>query len=258
MPLWIDAPLWPRHGTVFAHLVSDTSLAELHAGAARAGLHPRSFHGDHYDVAQERYDDAVGAGASPTTGAHVVRLLTASGLRLRKRRGDRPVGRVRDVPAPGGGLMDVDLLLSPVPLDRGRVVAVAVLVRDDADRVLLVHTPGRDAWGLPGGGLEAGESPTEGAVRELREETGLSLDPGSLAAVGYERLTGRPGPDGAVGRFGTGAVLLQVLSGSVAAGDPAPQADDVDEARWATPRELEARCGGEFWWPLVTALLEDV
>ena len=87
MSLWIDAPLWPRHGTVFAHLVSDASLDELHAGAARAGLHPRSFHGDHYDVAQERYDDAVGAGATPTTGAHVVRLLTASGLRLRKRRG---------------------------------------------------------------------------------------------------------------------------------------------------------------------------
>ena len=33
MTVLVDPPLWPRHGTTWAHLVSDTSLDELHAGA---------------------------------------------------------------------------------------------------------------------------------------------------------------------------------------------------------------------------------
>ena len=62
MTIWIDQPIWPRHGTVFAHLISDTSLDELHAFAHRVGLHPRSFEGDHYDVPQERYAPVLAAG----------------------------------------------------------------------------------------------------------------------------------------------------------------------------------------------------
>ena len=38
----IDAPIWQAHGTVFAHLVSDTSYAELHDFAARVGLPARA------------------------------------------------------------------------------------------------------------------------------------------------------------------------------------------------------------------------
>ena len=79
MTIWIDQPIWPRHGTVFAHLISDTSLDELHAFAHRVGLHPRSFEGDHYDVPQERYALVVSAGATSTTGADVVRRLIGAG-----------------------------------------------------------------------------------------------------------------------------------------------------------------------------------
>ncbi len=69
MTIWIDQPIWPRHGTVFAHVVSDASFDELHAFATGAGLPPRSYHGDHYDVPQERFAQVVAAGATPTTGA---------------------------------------------------------------------------------------------------------------------------------------------------------------------------------------------
>jgi ADP-ribose pyrophosphatase YjhB (NUDIX family) len=64
--------------------------------------------------------------------------------------------------------------------------AVRVMLLDPADRVLLVrwHFPDqpadrgpRDVWGTPGGGIEAGESHPEAVLRELREETGLRLDP---------------------------------------------------------------------------------
>lgn len=85
MAVLIDPPTWPAHGTPFAHLVSDTSLEELHAVAAAAGLHPRAFDRDHYDVPAERVDAAVAAGAGQVSARELVRALGASGLRLPKR-----------------------------------------------------------------------------------------------------------------------------------------------------------------------------
>ncbi len=82
MTVLIDPPAWPAHGTLFSHLVSDASLAELHAFAASIGVSPRAFDLDHYDVAAERYDVAVAAGAVPVGGRELARRLGASGLRV--------------------------------------------------------------------------------------------------------------------------------------------------------------------------------
>ncbi|MGR0160275.1 DUF4031 domain-containing protein [Paenarthrobacter nitroguajacolicus] len=82
MAIYLDPPLWPAHGTVFSHLVSDTSLDELHAFAATAGIPERAFDGDHYDVPERRYDDLVSAGAIPVEARILVRKLIASGLRI--------------------------------------------------------------------------------------------------------------------------------------------------------------------------------
>ena len=188
MTIWIDQPIWPRHGTVFAHLISDTSLDELHAFADRVGLHPRSFEGDHYDVPQERYALVLSAGATSTTGADVVRRLIASGLRLRKRRGDRPVARVRGVRFPDGTVVDVDLVASEREVDVGVVVAALVFVQDRDGRFAVVYTPRREAWGSPGGALEQGESAAAAAVREVREETGLELAAVDIEPCAYERF----------------------------------------------------------------------
>jgi hypothetical protein len=81
----VDPPLWPQHGRLWAHLVSDTSLGELHAFAARAGIPPRAFDRDHYDVPDERYDELVGLGAEPVGTRELVRRLRASGLRVTAR-----------------------------------------------------------------------------------------------------------------------------------------------------------------------------
>ncbi|MDF9875044.1 DUF4031 domain-containing protein [Cellulosimicrobium cellulans] len=82
MTVLIDPPAWPAHGTLFSHLVSDASLAELHAFAASIGVSRRAFDLDHYDVAAERYDVAVAAGAVPVGGRELARRLGASGLRV--------------------------------------------------------------------------------------------------------------------------------------------------------------------------------
>ncbi|MDQ0824043.1 putative metal-dependent HD superfamily phosphohydrolase [Arthrobacter sp. B2I5] len=86
MAIYIDPPLWPAHGTHFSHLVSDTSLDELHAFAAAAGIPERAFDGDHYDVPERRIEELVAAGAVPVEGRVLVRKLIASGLRIPARR----------------------------------------------------------------------------------------------------------------------------------------------------------------------------
>ncbi len=133
--LLIDPPLWPAHGRRWSHLVSDASLAELHAFARTVGIPPRGFEGDHYDVPEERYAQVVTAGAVPVTSRELLRRLRASGLRRPKRRGER-------VLASAGGPHDrVDLVLSSLPPLRTVGTAVRLLrartrllaVEDDAD-----------------------------------------------------------------------------------------------------------------------------
>lgn len=58
-------------------------------------------------------------------------------------------------------------------LTRAKTLGVRVLVQDEAGRVLLVRHTYLDGWYLPGGGVDAGETFEDAAVRELREETGL-------------------------------------------------------------------------------------
>ncbi|MBI5405745.1 NUDIX hydrolase [Candidatus Kaiserbacteria bacterium] len=54
------------------------------------------------------------------------------------------------------------------------------VIRDNNHRVLLCHRRDKDMWNLPGGKVEKGESPWDAAVREAREEIGLSVTIHSL------------------------------------------------------------------------------
>lgn len=82
MTVWIDQPLWPAHGTMFAHMVSDSRLSELHDVAERTGLSPRAFDQDHYDVPEHLVAEAVAQGAIHVTPHELVRRLIASPLRI--------------------------------------------------------------------------------------------------------------------------------------------------------------------------------
>lgn len=85
MTILIDPPIWPAHDTLWSHLVSDESLDELHAFARAAGIPPRGFDHDHYDVPAHKFDELVDQGALPVTGKQLVARLSASGLRVSQR-----------------------------------------------------------------------------------------------------------------------------------------------------------------------------
>jgi 8-oxo-dGTP pyrophosphatase MutT (NUDIX family) len=72
------------------------------------------------------------------------------------------------------------------PLDRSRpYVAAGVLFLDEADRILLVQPTYKDHWDIPGGYVEAGETPAQAAVREVREELGIEFGIGPLLVADW-------------------------------------------------------------------------
>lgn len=67
----------------------------------------------------------------------------------------------------------------------GKRIAAGVLITDDLDRVLLLQPSYKPAWEIPGGVVQAGESPRAAARRAVREELGLDIGLGRLLVVDW-------------------------------------------------------------------------
>ena len=114
------------------------------------------------------------------------------------------------------------------------LVGVGAIIIEDA-RVVLVkrlHPPLQAEWSIPGGVLEVGELVREAAIREAREETGLTVEPGELLGV-YDRILRNPEK-----RVQYHYVLIDFLCRRVAGYLSA--ASDAAEVRWFTRDELPA------------------
>ncbi|WP_135665285.1 NUDIX hydrolase [Halorhabdus rudnickae] len=112
--------------------------------------------------------------------------------------------------------------------------AGVLVVRDDPPSVLLVKRtgpPAAGAWSLPAGYLEWDEPAPEGAVRELREETGLGVDAADISLLAT-RL--RPGANG-----GYTLVVVYVTSADAVSGTPTA-GSDAAAVRYFEPEELES------------------
>ena len=57
------------------------------------------------------------------------------------------------------------------------------IITNENDEVLLCHRNDYDLWNLPGGGLEKNETPWEGVIREVKEETGLNVEVSRLMGI---------------------------------------------------------------------------
>ena len=110
-----------------------------------------------------------------------------------------------------GTLVRSDCPLAPKSVGYTKVVdvewrraAAYVVCRDDSDRLLLTRFmerghPESGSWTMPGGGMEWGEHPSETAIREAEEETGLHVRLGPVLGVfslwldAHEAVLGAPG-----------------------------------------------------------------
>ncbi|MER5713518.1 NUDIX domain-containing protein [Streptomyces sp. NPDC002122] len=70
----------------------------------------------------------------------------------------------------------IDYFRDPAaPKANSVVPSVTAVVRDDAGRLLVIHRTDNDLWALPGGGHDIGERIADTVVREVAEETGISV-----------------------------------------------------------------------------------
>ena len=65
-----------------------------------------------------------------------------------------------------------------------------MVITDAADRMLIVKPNYQPHWSLPGGSVEDGEAPHQGAAREVAEEVGLDLAAGDLLVVDWVAAEG--------------------------------------------------------------------
>lgn len=119
---------------------------------------------------------------------------------------------------------------------RVRLAAYGLII--DGDRILLAHWSehGRSGWTLPGGGVEPGEDPIEGAVREIWEETGFHASVDVLLGIDsaviktQDRFAGAKEPMQAVRIVYEASVIGGALRFE--------QSGSTDEARWFALDEI--------------------
>ncbi|GAA1455255.1 hypothetical protein GCM10009618_23700 [Nesterenkonia lacusekhoensis] len=120
-----------------------------------------------------------------------------------------------------------------------RVAAYAVIT-DDAGRMLLPHWhQGPGGWTLPGGGIDPGEDPADGVIREIREETGYEAEVLELLGIdnmvipGDRRLSEE--------KKGTPMQALRIIyRARITDGEMTAEQDgSTDDVAWFTPEQIE-------------------
>lgn len=113
--------------------------------------------------------------------------------------------------------------------------SVFAVVRDDADRVLLVRRLDDGFWELPGGRVEIGESAVDAAEREVAEESGVAIKVLRVAGVYSD-------PGHVVVDTGTGEVRQQFavcVHARPKSGNPRPDGEETSEADWVTVDRID-------------------
>jgi ADP-ribose pyrophosphatase YjhB (NUDIX family) len=133
--------------------------------------------------------------------------------------------------------------------DRPYLAVSAVIVRGgEFLAVRRARPPMEGLFTVPGGGVEAGESLTEAVQREVREETGLVIEPVALA--GYREVINRDGAGGVQRHF-----VILAFAARWVTGEPKLN-DEITEARWMRPAALQDLSTTEGLAEIVAAAFE--
>jgi 8-oxo-dGTP diphosphatase len=104
------------------------------------------------------------------------------------------------------------------------------IVRDAQGRIAVVRSP--RGWFLPGGGIEAGESAEQAAVRETREESGLLIGPRAVLGTATEIVHS---PAGNAGIDKASVFIDAAIAGTT------PKAEADHELFWLPPAQAVER-----------------
>jgi ADP-ribose pyrophosphatase YjhB (NUDIX family) len=120
------------------------------------------------------------------------------------------------------------------PAANSIVPAASGVVLDDLGRILLHRRRDNEAWALPGGALEFGESLTGCIVREVKEETGYDVEVIGLVGTYSDPRHVFAYDDGEVRQEFSICFLCRVVGGELAV------SDESHDVAWFVPADVEA------------------
>ena len=119
------------------------------------------------------------------------------------------------------------------PAANSIVPAVNVAVTNNSGELLLIRRSDNDNWALPGGGVDIGESLTQAAVRETREESGIECQVTGLSGTYTD-------PRHVISYTSNGEVRQEfsIVLTARASGGRLLVSSETTEARWVKPEDL--------------------
>ncbi|MEW2358263.1 NUDIX domain-containing protein [Spirillospora sp. NPDC029432] len=121
------------------------------------------------------------------------------------------------------------------PQPNSLVPSVNVVVTNDNGEILLIRRTDNDNWAVPGGAIDLGESVSQAAVRETREETGIECEITGIVGIYSDpkHLIHYTSNDEVRQEFSI------LLTGRPISGEPTPS-DESREVHWKAPTDVES------------------
>jgi ADP-ribose pyrophosphatase YjhB (NUDIX family) len=119
------------------------------------------------------------------------------------------------------------------PKANSMVPSVNVVVVNDQGEILLIRRSDNDNWALPGGAIDLGESVTQAAIRETKEESGIDCEVTGLIGIYSD-------PKHIILYTSNGEARQEfsiVLTARPTGGHRTPS-DESTEVRWVSPSEI--------------------
>ncbi|WP_077192476.1 NUDIX hydrolase [Streptomyces lydicus] len=129
----------------------------------------------------------------------------------------------------------IDYFRDPnAPKANSVVPSVTAVVRNDHGDILLIHKTDNDLWALPGGGHDVGERITQTVVREVEEETGISVEVEDIVGLYTDPEHVMAYDDGEVRQQFSICFHARPIAGTLRT------SSESKEVRWVSPTDLDS------------------